>query len=285
MRIAWFSPFRRDGGDIVRYSVAACGELLADGHEVIVFAPDLRDAGSGARTDIPIVGVEHLAREAAPSSRQAFDLAVFNLGADADECGKIYELSSEWPGVIVLHELLMRPFFEAYCLRDRGGDRPSLLRLVEYCHGPDGRAWMEAVLDGRIADARSGPQATEYHMTRAAVAGALGVVVHSETCRARVAEFADAPVARLAHPAGERGYGREFTAFAERVRSVRPMLELTDRAGRLVREMTTGPGSRVVLERVAGVIGWLADDDPAASAPRRRRAAVDGGAVRADRAT
>ena len=62
------------------------------------------------------------------------------------------------------------------------------------------------------------------------------------------------------------------------------MLDLTDRVGRLVREMTDGPGASVVLERVAEEIGWLADDDPAASAPRRRRAATGDGVARADRA-
>src|SRR5262249_16934864 len=44
------------------------------------------------------------------------------------------------------------------------------------------------------------PHILDYHMARAAVAGALGVVVHSEFSRARVAEFAGAPVTRLAFP-------------------------------------------------------------------------------------
>ena len=101
----------------------------------------------------------------------------------------------------MLHDLVMRDFFEVYYMRDRGGDRTGLLRLMEYCHGPDGAAWMEAVMDGRIADIWTDPRILDYHMARAAVAGALGVVVHSESCRARIAEFAGAPVVRLAHPA------------------------------------------------------------------------------------
>jgi hypothetical protein len=288
MKIAWFSPFYRDGGDIARYGAAACGGLLADGHEVFVFAPDLCDGGLGIRTDVPITALDYIDREEVLRQLPEFDLTVFNLGVNANDYGKIYEFAREHPGVVVLHDLVIRPFFEAYWLRERG-DRAGLLRLMEYSHGRDGRTWMEAVLDGRIADAGLAPQATEYHMARAAVAGALGVIVHSEDCRARIAELAGAPVVRLAFPVPDtaemRRYGRDFADFAEGLRSLRPVLNLTDRAGRLVREMTDGPGVRVVLERLAGEIGWLADDDPAASAPRRRRAAYGGGVARADRPT
>jgi hypothetical protein len=287
MKIAWFSPFHRDGGDIDRYSAASCGGLLAEGHEVFVFAPDLCDGRLGIRTDVPITALDYIDRAEVLRQFPEFDLTVFNLGVNANGCGKIYEFAREYPGVVILHDLVMRDFFQVYYIRDRGGDRSGLLRLMEYSHGQDGRAWMEAVLDGRIADARSGPHATEYHMARAAVAGALGVVVHSEPCRAGIEELAGAPVVQLAHPAPDtaeaRRYGRDIAAFAEGLRSLRPVLALTDRVGLLVREMTDGLGARVVLERVAGEIGWLADDDPAASAPRLRRAA-SGGVARADRA-
>jgi hypothetical protein len=287
MKIAWFSPFYRDGGDIARYSAAACGGLLADGHEVVVFAPDLCDGGLGIRTDVPIAALNYVDREEVLRQLPAFDLTVFNLGVNANGCGAIYEFAREHPGVVVLHDLVMRPFFEAYLLRERG-DRPGLLQLMEYSHGRDGRTWMEAVLDGRIADAGLAPHATEYHMDRAAVAGALGVIVHSEACRARIAELAGAPVVRLATPAPDTveawRYGRDFADFADGLRNLGPVLNLTDRAGWLIREMTGGPGVRVVLERIAGEIGWLADDEPSASAPRRRRAAYGGGTARADRA-
>jgi hypothetical protein len=81
-----------------------------------------------------------------------------------------------------------------------------------------------------------------------------------------------------------RRYGREIVAFAEELRSLGPVLDLTDRVGRLIQEMTAGPGAQVVLERVAEEIGWMADDHSDASTPRRRRAAPSSDADRADHA-
>ena len=67
-----------------------------------------------------------------------------------------------------------------------------------------------------------------------------------------------------------RRYGRGIVTFAEELRAQRPVLDLVDRAGRILREMTDGPGAQRALDRIAGEINLLADDDPAASAPRRR---------------
>jgi glycosyltransferase involved in cell wall biosynthesis len=466
MKIAWFSPFRRGGSGIAWVSAAACDGLMSDGHEVVVFASDVRDAGPVVRTDLPMVGLDGVDHGEVLRGLPGFDLVVYHLGNSYLFHTPIYEFSRQYPGIVVLHDLVMRDFFWMYYQEVRQGDFAGLLRLMEYCHGAPGRAWLEALAAGRISDVWSDPHVREYHMARAAVAGARGVVVHSEFSRAWVAEFAGAPVARLAFPTppmaeealgwdppaaaagrpirlltyghinrnklvdlvieclgasptlrrgvvytvvgavgdpryrdhldrlvarldlaesvrvvgpksdaelhekiraadvvlnlrnphlgesswslsetlfaarptivwdhgsyaevpdwavckvagreelaaalevlcadagrrralGEaarryaretfdsRGYGRGLLTFAETLRSHHPVLDLSDRVGRLVREMTDGPGSQVVLERLAGEIGWLADDDPAVSAPRRRRA-VSGGAVGVDRST
>ncbi|HMB04976.1 MAG TPA: glycosyltransferase family 4 protein [Isosphaeraceae bacterium] len=201
MKIAWFTPFRPGGSGIAHYSAAACSALRADGHDVVVFASDWDGVRPNVRDDLPAVVLDGPGRAAVLRDLPAFDLVVYNLGDNVDYHKAIYEFSREYPGLVMLHDLVMRNFFVGYYLRERGGDLAGLLRLMEYCHGAPGAAWMEAAEAGRIADVWSDPHVLEYHMARAAVAAARGVVVHSEFCRARLAEVAGSPVARVAFPA------------------------------------------------------------------------------------
>jgi glycosyltransferase involved in cell wall biosynthesis len=103
--------------------------------------------------------------------------------------------------VVVLHDLVMRDFFAGYYLADGPARLPEFLGLMEACHGPGGAAWMADVMAGRVADLWSDPGVLEYHMARAAVAHAHGVVTHSAFTLGRVAEFAGGPVVHMPFPA------------------------------------------------------------------------------------
>ena len=72
--------------------------------------------------------------------------------------------------------------------------------MMEYCHGPQDVGWMWDLVAGRVEAPWTDPRLLEYHMAKAAVSHAHGVVVHSEFTRARVAEFAGSPVAHIHFP-------------------------------------------------------------------------------------
>jgi glycosyltransferase involved in cell wall biosynthesis len=201
MKIAWLSPFRKYGSGIAQFSAAACDGLLRGGHEVIVFASDLGPADEPCRSNLPIVRLPDSDHETVIRSLDDFDLVAYNLGNHVDFHRSIYDLSRKHLGIVILHDLVMRDFFAGYFLCPDGSRLPELLEMMEYCHGPQAVGWLRDLAAGRVEAPWTDPRILEYHMAKAAVSHAHGVVVHSEFARARVAEFAGSPVAHIHFPA------------------------------------------------------------------------------------
>ncbi len=201
MKIAWLSPFRKQGSGIGQFSAAACEGLVRGGHEVIIFASDLGPADEPCRSNLPIVRLPDSDHEAVSSSLDGFDLVAYNLGDHAGYHRSIYDLSRKHRGIVILHDLVMRDFFAGYFLCPDGSRLPELLEMMEHCHGPEAAGWMRNLVAGRLEAPWADPRLLEYHMAKAAVSHAHGVVVHSEFTRARVAEFAGSPVAHIRFPA------------------------------------------------------------------------------------
>ncbi len=200
MKIAWLSPFRKNGSGIGAFGAAACDGLLCGGHEVIVFASDLGPADEPHRSNFPIVRLPDTDDEAVLRSLDEFDLVAYNLGDHAGYHRSIYDLSRKHRGIVILHDLVMRDFFAGYFLCRDGSRLPELLEMMEYCHGPQAEGWMRDLVAGRVDSPWTDPRLLEYHMAKAAVSHAHGVVVHSEFTRARVAEFAGSPVTHIHFP-------------------------------------------------------------------------------------
>jgi glycosyltransferase involved in cell wall biosynthesis len=203
MKIAWFTPFRRKGSGIALFSAAACPSL-PEGCEVVVFASDLGktfDPDDACSGDFPVVGLLGADPEEVLQSLAGFSLAVYNMGDHAGYHKSIYEYSMKHPGIVVLHDLVMRDFFAEYFLEADRARLPELLGLMEYCHGAPAADWMRDLIDGKVFDLWSDPRVLEYHMARGAVRHSLGVVTHSEFTRGQVSEFAGAAVATIAFPA------------------------------------------------------------------------------------
>ena len=199
MKIAWFTPFRRDGSGVGLVSAAACDGLRAD-HDLVVFASDLTDPRDACRPDLPIVSLVGADPRQVARGLDEFPLVVYNLGDHVGFHRSIYDVSRLRRGIVILHDLVMRDFFAGYYLEPGAEDPPALLALMEQCHGASAAAWLQDLMAGRIADLWADPHVLEYHMARAAVRHAHGVVVHSEFSRARVAALAGAPVVRLDFP-------------------------------------------------------------------------------------
>ena len=201
MKIAWLSPFRKYGSGIGQFSAAACEGLVRGGHEVIVFASDLGPADEPCRSNLPIVRLPDSDHETVLRSLDDFDLVAYNMGDHPLYHRRIYDLFRKHRSIVILHDLVMRNFFEGYFLRPDASRLPELLEMMEYCHGPQAVDWMRDLVTERVEALWTDPRLLEYHMAKAAVSHAHGVVVHSEYTRARVAEFAGSPVAHIHFPA------------------------------------------------------------------------------------
>jgi glycosyltransferase involved in cell wall biosynthesis len=203
MKIAWFTPLRRRGSGIAVFSAATCA-ALSETHEVVVFASDVGhpcDPADLCLVDLPIFPLVGADARTVTRDLAGFSLVVYNMGDHVGYHKVIHEYSLWHPGVVVLHDLVMRDFFAGYYLADGPARLQEFLGLMEACHGPDGAAWMADVVAGRVGDVWSDPGVLEYHMARAAVAHAHGVVTHSGFALGRVADFAGGPVVHIPFPA------------------------------------------------------------------------------------
>lgn len=195
MRIAWFTPFSRRSA-IGHYSEAIVGEL-AGTHDVTIFAPDDDGDEAPRPTPHPLVRIPDLPTAELIASLGGFDAVVYNMGNFPRYHLAVYESAVRFPGVVVLHDLVMRGFFQVYTCEMLG--RPELFpALLREYHGAEAAAHGEEILAGRYGD-DDDPRRLRYPLFGPTLRGALGAVTHSAYTHGRVSG-GGLPVAKLEFP-------------------------------------------------------------------------------------
>jgi glycosyltransferase involved in cell wall biosynthesis len=211
MKIAWFTPFNAHSA-IGHYSEAVVTEL-AKTDEVVLYASDAPRAshvGPAAVVALGEGGIDGVLREL-----KSCDVAVYNMGNHMPYHKHIYEVLMRHPGVVVLHDLVLRDFFFGYFLQEKRAPL-TLARQMVYGEGPEAENMARSFLIGRHSEAPDDPIRLRFPMFRSALHRCEGVIVHSEYSRGRVAAAVSAPVAKLDFPLfgpaavrlGARGEGR-----------------------------------------------------------------------------
>jgi glycosyltransferase involved in cell wall biosynthesis len=197
MRIAWFTPFHPRSA-IGQYSDAITRRLAEDA-DLVLFADGVASDADCRPTPLPRVCLAGESRESVLRRAREFDLCVYNLGDFLPYHREIFEVAQERPGLIVLHDLAMHNFFAGYFLLHRR-DPQAFARFMAYCHGPEGEQFLTALHAGEYARAGVQPDWLRFSLHRLALRRCLGVVVHSNYARGRVAPDTAAPVALLDFP-------------------------------------------------------------------------------------
>jgi glycosyltransferase involved in cell wall biosynthesis len=197
MRIAWFTPFN-PGSAIGHYSEAAVAGLR-ERDEVVVFASDAA-AAPPRPADPPAVPLGPRPDPDLPRQLDDFDVAVYNMGNHAPYHKTIFDLLIQRPGVVVLHDLVMRDFFRDCFLQGGRNDPDGFARCLSFSEGPGADAEAEAVRQGRHAEAVDDQARLHHPMFKAVLHRCLAVVVHSEYSRARVAAAVGAPAVKVDFP-------------------------------------------------------------------------------------
>src|SRR5438105_114731 len=137
MRIAWLTPFNPRSA-IGQYSQAIVEHLGAT-EEVVVFAaeqgPDLLPQSCAA----PTVRLPRDPDAALLAELGSFDLVVHNFGNHTPYHQTIYDVAVRQPGIVIMHDLVMRDFFLGYYLHHRR-DFPGFGNALRYSHGDEGQA-------------------------------------------------------------------------------------------------------------------------------------------------
>ena len=197
MKIAWFTPYHAHSA-IGHYSQRVVSELRKE-DEVVVYTP-AGSAGTEPRPDGGAVeAVGNGPYESLLGRLRAYDVVVYNMGNDYHNHKMVYEVSIRHPGIVVLHDLVLRDFFYGYhYLPHRDVD--GLGRHVLYNEGPTATAMQWVSRQKRRLPILHTPDGLQFPMFKSALRRCLGVIVHSQFSRERVAAASSAPVVTLDFP-------------------------------------------------------------------------------------
>jgi glycosyltransferase involved in cell wall biosynthesis len=178
LKIAWFTPLN------ARSAIAECSRLIV--HEL----------GRSCEVDIWTGDTENLLEvdarvirfsAASDTLRQLerYDRLVYNLGNHHPNHAAIYGALRQWPGVVILHDLIMHHFFMVEYLHERRS--PDLyLAEMERSYGPAGRDAAMRSIAGGSTPVWLTDEVGRFPLYERITDIARGVFVHSAFHRQRI---------------------------------------------------------------------------------------------------
>ncbi|HBI44104.1 MAG TPA: hypothetical protein DDY78_14815 [Planctomycetales bacterium] len=199
MKIAWFTPYHAHSA-IGHYSQQAVAELRKE-DEVLVFAPaPAAGVVPPPRSDGgPVETVGDGPHDDLLQTLQGCDMVVYNMGDHHFNHKMVYEASIRHPGIVILHDLVLRGFFRGYDLQQRR-DPDGITRHLLYNEGPTDAPTSWVMRQRRRREIMDDAAGLDFPMFKSALRRCLGVIVHSEYSRERVAAATSSPVAMLDFP-------------------------------------------------------------------------------------
>src|SRR5581483_1867951 len=107
-----------------------------------------------------------------------YDVNLYQMGNSLHHAA-IYRTLMRYPGIVVLHDVVLHHFFLELAQRD--GDPSTYLREMAYAGGLEGIELGVAVLQGEQP-----PPFFDYPLIDRIVRASLGIIVHSEYARQQV---------------------------------------------------------------------------------------------------
>ena len=211
LKINWFSALPPARSGIAHYAMQVV-PVLARSCEMVLWtdqdevAPEVGQIAQVARYD-----------PTAPPWREINKgtISIYHLGNHPDFHAGLWQVSTQQPGIVVLHDLCLHDFFFTLLVR-RGKDRTAYLNAMERWYGEDGRQSAEAFCAGGISAAS---MSQNFPLTREATRHALGAITHCGGAFAEFHETPDCPTAALDFPyaAAEESRYRAWLAAREGV--------------------------------------------------------------------
>lgn len=112
--------------------------------------------------------------------RNKYDLAIYQIGNNADIHEKIVEKFLKYGGILELHDIAMHHYLaETTIIRNRPDD---YIKIMEYCHGIYGKEKAISYLEGKVI-APWEKDSMKFTVCKYLVDKALGVIVHSDLAK------------------------------------------------------------------------------------------------------
>jgi glycosyltransferase involved in cell wall biosynthesis len=183
LKINWFSALPPARSGIAHYAMQVL-PLLARNHEVVLWtdqdqvAPEVHKL---ARVALYDPGTPLPWREINKGT-----ISFYHLGNQPDFHAGIWQVSTQQPGIVVLHDLCLHDFFFTLAVR-RGKDRAAYLNAMERWYGQEGRRSAEAFCAGGVS---AESMAQKFPLTQEAARNALGAITH---CHGALEELHETP--------------------------------------------------------------------------------------------
>lgn len=185
-RIAYCSPVNPAPSGISDYSEELL-PYLGQYAEVVVFVEDgLRPTNRNLTERLEVLPLRRLPHEL---RRRRYEGLVYHIG-NSPAHGAIWDAAQRFPGVVVLHDLVLHHFMLWYAAARRR-DIQSYVREMTERYGAAGAHMAQLMIRSRFTDA-----AFEFPCCEPVLEKAYGLIVHSRYVAARVAAMRpDLPVA------------------------------------------------------------------------------------------
>jgi glycosyltransferase involved in cell wall biosynthesis len=203
-RIAWLSPYgpRSDVGAFTR-----CLLPHFIGQDNPRFDCDLFVDPNGPTYDSPIPAMDIPADGRMAEILARYDAAIFNLGNNIQNHGRIAEVLSHVPGVAVLHDFSYHHYFADRCF-EQVRSPAAYARLIREYYGSAGfqMALRSGIItrDATLYAPWDGDNVADYPLMQPLAMLAAAVVVHSRFMEEKVAGFYRGPVLRLFLPSDQK---------------------------------------------------------------------------------
>jgi glycosyltransferase involved in cell wall biosynthesis len=189
MKIAWFTPFRKVSA-IGRFSRLVTDRLAREARVDLWLAePDTEELHE---TALRIIRYPQLPE--ASRFLSEYDVIVYNLGDQAYNHARIFEMSRLVPGIVILHDYVMHHFFATYYYER--GEFDQFVEILRRRYKADvertAHGW-----DGPILRLRDTDQVIRYPLFEEAIAGCVGVITHADFVREAVACVDTVPVIKI----------------------------------------------------------------------------------------
>jgi len=183
--------------------------VLARSHDVVLWTD--QDQVSTEVHDIARVARYE---PAAPPWREVNNgaISIYHLGNHPDLHAGIWQVSTQQPGIVVLHDLCLHDFFFTLSGRHKK-DRAAYWNAMERWYGQEGRESAAAFCAGGVS-AESMPQ--NFPLTREATRYALGAITHCGGALDELNETPACPTAALELPYAAAGESRYRARLAAR---------------------------------------------------------------------
>lgn len=183
VKLAYFSPLNPQRSGISDYSEELLPHLAARS-EIELFVDGFNPSNQELLKNFRIF--DYRKDPESLKRLDSYDAVVYHMGNDHRYHAGIYRMAREHPGIMVLHDFALQPFFLELA-RERG-DMGLYLDEVEACYGARRRAAVER--GAAVGGTRAITDSTAFPLNERLARQSEAIIVHSEWSRTRLRKIA-----------------------------------------------------------------------------------------------